>query len=95
MSQKSILKEIADERKRQDTTWGVQDHDMADWYTILGEEFGEVGKAICESKLQGMGQPERIRLELVQVAAVAVSMLESFDRRIAQIERGEIKKGEL
>ena len=95
MSQASILREIADERKRQDEFWGEQDHDMADWYTILGEEFGEVGKAICESKLQGMGQPERIRLELIQTAAVAVSMLESFDRHAVQIERGEMTKGEL
>ena len=83
MSLNSILEEIRQERESQDRHWGVQNHRMADWYTILGEEFGEVGKAICEANLQGMGQPERIRLELIQTAAVAVSMLECFDRQMA------------
>jgi len=80
MSTKSILEEINKERERQDKKWGEQNHDMADWYTILGEEVGEVGKAICEHKLQKIYAAARIREELIQVAAVAVNMIESYDR---------------
>lgn len=75
-----IIGEIVSERERQEAKWGEQNHDMADWYTILGEEFGELGKAIREYKLQKIVPSGRIREELVQVAAVAVAMLESFDR---------------
>jgi len=57
---------------------------MADYYTILGEEFGEVGKAICESKLQKIVHPREVRKELVQLAAVAVAMVEAFDRQEAR-----------
>lgn len=73
--QTTALLDVARERDRQDKKWGVQNHDDAWWYVILGEEFGEVGKAIYE------GDPEAYRAELVQVAAVAVAAIESFDRR--------------
>ena len=80
---KNILKEVLCERIVQDKRWGTQDHDMADYYTILGEEFGEVGKAICEYKLQRKVPIEQIRLELIQTAAVAIAMIESLDRNRA------------
>lgn len=76
------LSEIAQERARQDDKWGEQNHNMADYYTILGEEFGEVGKAICEHRLQNKGAAP-IRAELIQTAAVAVAMVEAFDRQEA------------
>jgi hypothetical protein len=44
-----ILNEIHDERTRQEKKWGTQNHHPEKWYTILGEEFGEVGKAILEN----------------------------------------------
>lgn len=75
----TVLLDVARERSRQDKKWGEQNHDMADYYTILGEEFGEVGKAICESKLQKIVAPQEIRKELIQLAAVAVAMAEAFD----------------
>lgn len=75
-----VLAEIRSERQRQEKKWGQQNHDMADYYTILGEEFGEVGKAICEHKLQCMAPAMRIRNELIHTAAVAVAMVEAFDR---------------
>lgn len=39
---------IIGERYRQDEKWGQQHHSLGIWYAILGEEFGEVGKEICE-----------------------------------------------
>lgn len=75
-----VLHEVLAERIRQDAKWGQQNHDMADYYTILGEEFGEVGKAICEHRLQNK-HAAPIREELIQTAAVAVAMVEAFDRQ--------------
>ena len=43
-----VLVLILTERERQFKKWGVQNHSPAIWYAILGEEFGEVGKEICE-----------------------------------------------
>ena len=71
---KKILYEIVCERKKQDDKWGEQNHAPEFWLAILVEEVGEVGKAICEHK------EKEYRLELIQVAAVALSMVECSDR---------------
>lgn len=62
------------ERRRQDTKWGVQDHLPEKWITILMEEVGEAAHGRLE------GDRLNYREELVQVAAVAVAMIESLDR---------------
>lgn len=41
--------------------------------TVLGEEFGEVARAILE------GDPENLRTVLIQVAAVSVAWVEGLD----------------
>ena len=69
-----IYKMIVEERKRQDTKWGIQNHNQEKWITILGEEFGEVCKATLEHS-----DYEYIK-EMTQVAAVAVAALESWFR---------------
>lgn len=53
----------------------------AERYTILGEEFGEVGHEVNEA----IGNPAKLdevklRAELVQVAAVCVAWCEAIDR---------------
>ena len=53
---------------------GIQNHKRYVWSSILGEEVGEVNKAINDGDL------DNYREELVQVAAVAVAMIESYDR---------------
>lgn len=70
-----VLDEIYDERVRQTNKWGIQNHDDTMWSVILGEEFGEVCRAIFE------GDEVQTKEELIQVAAVAVAWLEAFDRR--------------
>lgn len=75
----NVLDEVFTERKKQTAKWGEQTHTPADWYTVLGEEFGEVGHAINE------GDVLNYREELIQTAAVCVAMVESIDR---QLERG-------
>ena len=68
---------IEKERDRQDAKWGREfpGRTWHDWLTILAEEFGEVAKAILEAPYREDGV-ERIREELVQVAAVAQAALE-------------------
>lgn len=85
---KQTLEEIQDEQDRQILLWGVQSHERGMWYAILGEEFGEVGKAINE------GDPsERLVEELIQVAAVAASWVDDIlgrhrmsDRMLRDVE---------
>jgi NTP pyrophosphatase (non-canonical NTP hydrolase) len=73
---KSILIEVGEERARQDAKWGIQDHIPLKWNAILGEEFGEVSKAILEN------DQTNYREELIQVAAVAIAAIENLDRQL-------------
>ena len=92
----NIFEEIRAERRRQDEKWGEQNHPMLDkrvpeglikegadlcrtinesgeksWFSVLR---GEVYKAFSET------EPEKQREEMVQVASVAVAILECLDR---------------
>lgn len=73
------LGSILRERDAQDGKWGEQNH-PPEWYlAILVEEVGELAQAIVQAQHEE-GDPKRIRRELVQVAAVALAMLECCDR---------------
>lgn len=84
----SVLDEIQQERQRQDAKWGEQNHDPVTWLAILTEEVGEVAeqslKAASEATngLDVLASHHRslYRQEMMQVAAVAIAALESFDR---------------
>ncbi|MFF1946932.1 hypothetical protein ACFVWF_32865 [Rhodococcus qingshengii] len=94
-----VLPEIADERERQDERWGEQNHPdgtgpgfaidakrarhscnlaaslgLVSYRDILNEEVFE---AFAES------DPDKLRHELVQVAAVTVAWIEKLDRERA------------
>jgi len=76
--QMHVLNDVASERARQDRKWGGWPGvDRVDerFTAVLGEEFGEVCKALMED---GELSPE-IREELIQVAAVAVAWVEQID----------------
>lgn len=66
--------EVLKERISQDARWGEQNHTPDRWLAILMEEVGEMAKENLECR------PLLYRAELIQVAAVAVAMLECFDR---------------
>ena len=70
-----ITAEVYAERNRQDQKWGVEFPGRKDsfWYIILAEEFGEVAEAILK------GNPEEMRTELIQCAAVIFAWLELRD----------------
>lgn len=73
------------ERTRQDGKWGEQNHSPEVWLAILGEEFGEACQAaltdrfIAKSAIPSDGAGD-LRKEIVQVAAVAIAMLEWMNR---------------
>lgn len=68
------IKDVLKERERQDKKWGPQNHHPERWIIILIEEVGEAGKDLLEGDAFGY------RKEMVQVAAVALAAIESFDR---------------
>ena len=86
--QRKAFRDIYLERNEQDKKWGEQNHRPEWWLAILGEEFGE----LCQTVLhRNFGGPEaqNLRDELVQVAAVAVAMIECCDRNEWYLTKGD------
>ena len=87
-TQAPILRNIIEERKRQDEKWGEQNHPLVMWGTIIGEEFGEMCE--CINKLEVppisydpsvvMYYTEALKKEAIQVAACCVALLEYIER---------------
>lgn len=89
-----VLAQVKHERQRQNEKWGVQNHNPVEWIAILTEEVGEASKEAVDLHFAngeinphnpaGPGlQRQRIqnlRKELIQVAAVAVQIVEDIDR---------------
>lgn len=83
MKRADIHDAIDDERDRQHTLW-AEDHNWGNGdcssthvaittkVTVLAEEFGEVARAVLEDDHTGL------RTELIQLAAVAVAILEGM-----------------
>jgi len=86
--QRAAVLAILDERARQDRRWGQQDHDPVYWAGILMEELGEVAREAIEivpfAEREQRTRDEslaRLRKETVQLAAVAVALIEWIDRQ--------------
>lgn len=82
------LTEVVEERRRQDRKWGPpedrQHLTFSDLVTILTEEVGELAEAVLEERFAGSQSSEKgydVRQEAVQVAAVAVAIIEHTDLR--------------
>lgn len=77
----AVLDEVCDERVRQDGLWGIVTRNPLEWFSIAGEEYGEVAKHVTK----GFVPPESdfdqdgYRTELIQLAAVCVSAVEDLD----------------
>lgn len=82
----SAVEDILRERAGQDAKFGEQNHSFADWLIILTEEIGEACQDAQElrSCVRSDSFPSALgknfRKELVQVAAVAMAILECGDR---------------
>lgn len=79
-----FLFDITEERENQVKKWGLQNHSLIEWCAILSEEVGEVSREALEYHFKQFypdtGQLQRYEKELIQVAAVALAMLESLHR---------------
>jgi NTP pyrophosphatase (non-canonical NTP hydrolase) len=67
--QSAIIRETI----RQHEKFGTQSLTLFDWSSILGEEYGEVCRAINEEHFSD-GELQSVYDECIQVAAVAVHM---------------------
>lgn len=75
------LEKIKKERARQDLKWGEQNHHPLLWFSIIGEEYGEMCHAFNEytfdMNVDLLGDMQR---EAIQIAACCVAMLQCMDR---------------
>lgn len=75
-----VLQSIASERVRQFSKWGIQGHNSEIWLAIIGEEFGELSKAVLESKFNFELSPADAKSRMIhearQVAASAAAMIQ-------------------
>ncbi len=77
----TALQSVLEERGRQEAKWGEQNHDPFTYLTILTEEVGEFAQTALHTRFGGReGGFVRIREEAVQVAAVALAIVECLDR---------------
>jgi NTP pyrophosphatase (non-canonical NTP hydrolase) len=80
-AESAAARSVMDERLRQDAKWGEQNHDPSTYLTILMEEVGEYAQAVLETRFGGPhGGEDKMRAEAVQVAAVALAIVECLDR---------------
>lgn len=70
-AQDAVLIEVM----RQEDVWGRQEHEDDRWALILGEEVGELSKAILEKNSHA------VQMELTQVCAVAMNWIACMNRR--------------
>lgn len=80
------LHSVLKERVAQDAKWGMQNHHPLEWLAILSEEVGEFAQTLLTQRkgalrqVEGAPHPKRVRAEAVQVAAVALAIVECCDR---------------
>lgn len=94
-----ILRRVAKERGRQDKKHGDQNkNDLPMWMVVLMEEVGEVARNIYEYETcQPHSRTLRLRAakkELIEVAAVAVAMVEAIEEGRAAIVSADAPKTE-
>ena len=84
------LAKVIEERTRQLAKWGTQRHDFPVWLVVLQEEVGEFAQALLNHRsatFAGDREARRIyRLQMmaeaIQIAAVAVAMVEHLDELV-------------
>jgi NTP pyrophosphatase (non-canonical NTP hydrolase) len=76
-----IFKDISIKRKWQDEKFGEQNHHPLMWFSIIGEEFGEMCAAFNDYSLtEDTEYLEKMEEEVIDVAASCVAMIECLNR---------------
>ena len=70
-----LIKEVQEENERQIKKWGIQEHDVFAWHTILAEEVGELAQEMLNHKF-GKQPPVLVVKEAIQVATLALKIAE-------------------
>ena len=76
---KGLWELVLAENERQIEKWGIQDHQILEWMLILGEEVGELNKAVLEQWILSGDWRERRKQtvkEAIQVATLALKIAE-------------------
>lgn len=75
------MNNVLSEMTKQDELWGAdRNHDPFVWAAILSEEIGEFAQAILHDEFGG-SHAGTARDEAVQIAAVALQIIEYYDRK--------------
>lgn len=85
-----VFQAVKDERNRQEK---LKEAGKFDWtcadkrpnsekLSVLAEEFGESAIEVCE-EMNGKDTRQKLRKELIQVAAVSIAWIEALDRELA------------
>lgn len=87
----AVLGEVFDERERQETKCAEKRAEGENWRTcadplcaddirlpVLAEEFGEVAKELNDARAENREPGPNLRVELIQLAAVAVAWAEAL-----------------
>lgn len=85
LKQTRVYTDVHDERERAHAKHGAAGNsredapwDNAEWLPILMEELGEVAHEMTYD-VQSQGRMDRMRVELVQVAAMACAWIDAID----------------
>ena len=85
-----LIQMVKDENFRQIQKWGVQSHLAFLWYTVLGEEVGELAQAILNFEIGGEDRGN-VTKEAMQVATLALKIAEMYSFKQGGSDEGEIK----
>lgn len=75
-----IISDVVNECIRQINKWGIQNHTPLEWLVILMEEVGEASQEALRVRFNENYPVESFKEEMIQVAAVALSIIDCIDR---------------
>ena len=73
----NFARAVTQEHVNQFGKWGYQEHTLPEWLMFIGEELGEVNKAVAEFMYRG-GDPKDIYKEAIQTATLLLKLAEFF-----------------
>ncbi|MFA5526942.1 MAG: hypothetical protein WC992_08965 [Acholeplasmataceae bacterium] len=94
VSREEVLRRVIQERIRQDSKWGFpQRNTPMEWVSILTEEVGEFATAMNDALLGKHADSNLTKAleEVIQVAAVAISIVEHLDGGLGSATMSEDK----
>ena len=79
----TLIKDIKHESEMQIKKFGIQEASPFEWVTWIGEEFGEVCKAIFENITYNDCPPENVYNEAIQLVTLTLKLAEYYRSKIS------------